>query len=300
MATVRMKSGKMIPYIEKNYQHFLDDNDRENIKKYHEAQKPNFAIFGTFFLLMILGVIMNASYIFIPALLFLIVRFFVRAHFIDHYRYLVVNSVNAKIAAEEEARNKALREQKIKAGIENVYSEISSAQSIEAVPEPWEDSDFPKQIILQELTNLTPKIYNYVSVEIYKKNESISKLAAIKYIDMKPVEKMEIDLTQGLFRKDAIRDYQQSILRFVENLPVICYKPSETLASISEAGIDLISNRRIYDVSSLINYLHGPSTANRKLATVAEANNMFYSPEDPITICHVVSKLFTMIQNSFS
>ena len=249
MATVRMKSGKMIPYIEKNYQHYLDDNDRENIKKYHEAEKPNFAIFGTGFLLMILGVIMNASYIFIPALLFLIVRFFVRAHFIDHYLYLVVNSVNAKIAAEEEARNKALREQKIKAGIENVYSEISSAQYIEAVPEPWEDSDFPKQIILQKLTNLTPKIYNYVSVEIYKKNESISKLAAIKYIDMKPVEKIEIDLTQGLFRKDAIRDYQQSILRFVEGLPVICYKPSETLTEISEAGIDLISNRRIYDVS---------------------------------------------------
>lgn len=115
MATVRMKSGKMIPYIEKNYQHYLDDNDRENIKKYHEAEKPNFAIFGTGFLLMILGVIMNASYIFIPALLFLIARLFVRAHFIDHYLYLVVNSVNAKIAAEEEARNKALREQKIKA-----------------------------------------------------------------------------------------------------------------------------------------------------------------------------------------
>lgn len=300
MATVRMKSEKMIPYIEKNYQHYLDDNDRENIKKYHEAEKPNFAIFGTGFLLMILGVIVNASYIFIPALLFLIVRFFVRAHFIDHYLYLVVNSVNAKIAAEEEARNKALREQKIKAGIENVYSEISSAHSIDAVPEPWKDSDFPKQIILQKLTNLTPKVYNYVSVEIYKRNESISKLAAIKYIDMKPVEKMEIDLTQELFRKDAIRDYQQSILRFVEDLPVICYKPSETLTEISEAGIDLISNRRIYDVSSLINYLHGPSTANRKLATVAEANNMFYSPEDPITICHVVSKLFTMIQNSFS
>lgn len=300
MATVRMKSGKMIPYIEKNYQHYLDDNDRENIKKYHEAEKPNFAIFGTGFLLMILGVIMNASYIFIPALLFLIARFFVRAHFIDHYLYLVVNSVNAKIAAEEEARNKALREQKIKAGIENVYSEISSAHSIDAVPEPCEDSDFPKQIILQKLTNLTPKVYNYVSVEIYKRNESISKLAAIKYIDMKPVEKMEIDLTQELFRKDAIRDYQQSILRFVENLPVICYKPSETLSAISEAGIDLISNRRIYEVSSLINYLHGPSTANRKLATVAEANNMFYSLEDPITICHVVSKLFTKIQNSFS
>ena len=200
----------------------------------------------------------------------------------------------------KEARNKALREQKIKAGIKNVYSEISSAHSIDAVPEPWEDSDFPKQIILQKLTNLTPKVYNYVSVEIYKRNESISKLAAIKYIDMKPVEKMEIDLTQELFRKDAIRDYQQSILRFVENLPVICYKPSETLSAISEAGIDLISNRRIYEVSSLINYLHGPSTANRKLATVAEANNMFYSPEDPITICHVVSKLFTKIQNSFS
>lgn len=300
MSTVHLNRWEMIPYIEKNNQYFLDDNDRDNIKKYYEACKPDYFVSGSCILLVIIGISLEIGYLVVGALLFFLIRSNIKSNKIRHYRYLVVNSVNAKIAAEEEARNKALREQKIKAGIENVYSEISSAQSIEAVPEPWEDSDFPKQIILQKLTNLTPKIYNYVSVEIYKKNESISKLAAIKYIDMKPVEKMEIDLTQGLFRKDAIRDYQQSILRFVENLPVICYKPSETLASISEAGIDLISNRRIYDVSSLINYLHGPSTANRKLATVAEANNMFYSPEDPITICHVVSKLFTMIQNSFS
>ena len=114
MSTVHLNRWEIIPYIEKNNQYFLDDNDRDNIKKYYEACKPNYFVSGSCILLIIIGISLEIGYLVLGALLFFIIRSDIKSNKIRHYRHLVVNSVNAKIAAEEEARNKALREQKLR------------------------------------------------------------------------------------------------------------------------------------------------------------------------------------------
>ncbi|MBQ7703339.1 MAG: 3'-5' exonuclease [Firmicutes bacterium] len=156
-------------------------------------------------------------------------------------------------------------------------------------------SDIP-EIKIQNITksfNVEAKLPSFVVIDMETTGlspgkDKIIQVSAIRYDDLQPEEAFVTNVDpdrhipedasqiNGLFDEDVkgaplFSEIAESLIAFVGNSPIVGYNVAFDLKFLYCSGIDLITNKKIYDVMALAKKVFKNDLYNYELKTVAEA-----------------------------
>lgn len=143
------------------------------------------------------------------------------------------------------------------------------------------------------------KLSHYVVIDVKTTGERasdnvITEIAAIKVVEDVIVEGFFSGIDPFGKSNPRIGEIADSFMEFVGNSPIVGYYVSLDLKFLFSKGMDLIDNRKVYDVVQYIKKLK-PRAQSYELEDIFEDYKYAYIPKDSLDKCLMINTLFEIV-----